>query len=102
VQWAKTGTYALVKTRSANLRVYCAGGILPPGVFVGRMVIGIGKIVTYEQGRDWRVSDALPIPTEWLKLMRPVFRYFDKHVADVREWVPPEILEMYRTGKRPS
>lgn len=101
IQWAKAGTYCLVKTKSANLRVYWAGGVLPPGIYVGRMVNAIGKIITYDQGRDWRVSDALPIPANWAELMKPVFEYFEQHVADPAEWVPPEVLEMYRGGRRP-
>jgi hypothetical protein len=71
--------------------------VLPPDVFVGKMVIGVGRIVTYDEGRDWRVSDALPIVgTEWPPLMRPIFERLFLHAADPAEWCPKEVIDMYR------
>lgn len=102
MQWAKAGAPTLIKTRSANLRVYWAGGALPPNVFVGSQVVAVGKIITYDQGKIWRVSDAIPIASEWKKFIGPLYRYLEKHAADPFEWIPPEVALMYRTGKRPS
>jgi hypothetical protein len=97
VQYAKNGHYSVLKTRTATLRVWWAGGILPPDVFVGQIVCAVGKIVTYDNGRDWRVSDALPLAGDsWHEIMEPVFRRLFMFAGDPAEWCPKEVIDMYR------
>lgn len=65
------------------------------------MVIGVGKIITYDNGRDWRISDALPIVgVEWPELMRPIFQRLHMFCADPAEWCPPEVIDMYRRRRQ--
>lgn len=98
VQWAKANTYSLIRTKSAILRVWWAGGVLPPDIYVGAMVCAVGKIVTYDNGRDWRVSDALPlIGEDWPPLMRPIFQRLFMFAADPATWCPKEVIDMYRS-----
>lgn len=101
VQWAKANTYSLIRTKTALLRVWWAGGLLPPDIFVGSLVCAVGKIVTYENGRDWRVSDALPLfGEEWKPMMAPIYERLFSFAADPADWVPQETLQMYRRGPR--
>lgn len=96
VQWSKYDTYSLVRTKTALLRVWWAGGVLPPDVFVGHTVCAVGKLVTYDNGRDWRITDALPMPHEWKEIMRPVYRRLFEFCADPAEWCPKAVIDMYR------
>src|SRR5689334_18266168 len=96
VQWHRSGKYSVVKTKTAILRVWWAGGMLPPDIFVGQKIRALGKLVTYDEGRDCRVSDALPLTESWKEVMEPVFRQLWMYCADPAEWVPREVLDMYR------
>ena len=82
-----------MRTNSANLRVWWSGGILPPDVFVGETVHFIGKLVTYDEGRVFRVSDALPFKGPFWKVVDPIYQYLFHFTRDPREWCPPEIIE---------
>jgi len=95
IQWADPKGYALVKTRSAELRVYWAGGVLPPDVFVGHTVNAMGKIVTYERGTLHRVADALIIDSDWQETMQPIFAALSQKTRDPAEWMDDEQLEKY-------
>ncbi len=79
------------------MRVWWAGGALPPDVFVNQIVMGVGKIRTFDNGRDWEVSDALPLAGDtWYGIMEPVFRQLFMFAADPAEWCPKEVIDMYR------
>lgn len=100
VQYAKTGHFSLIRTKTATVRVWWAGGVLPPDVFVGQLVCVVGKIVTYDNGRDWRVSDALPLQGEsWQEIMKPVFQRLFMFAGDPAEWCPKEVIDMYRNRR---
>ena len=99
VQYAKNGHYSVLKTKTATVRVWWAGGILPPDVFVGQIVCVVGKIITYDNGRDWRVSDALPLEGEWHEIMEPLFRRLFMFAGDPAEWCPKEVIDMYRNRR---
>lgn len=101
MQWARPDSYTLVRTKSAHLKVWWAGGALPPDVLVGKMVNVVGRVITYDGGRDWRISDALPIPGSWKGILGPMFDYLAHFVADPAGWCSPEVLKMYREGRRP-
>ncbi len=59
--------------------------------------MAVGKIITYDNGRDWRVSDALPLSgEEWRPLMSPIFRRLFEFAGDPAEWCPKEVIDMYR------
>lgn len=87
----------MVRTKTAILRVWWAGGVLPPDLFVGNMVCGVGKIITYDDGATWRVSDALPMreDEEWRHIMSPIFQRLFMFCRDPAEWCPPEVMQMY-------
>lgn len=94
--WAKSGKYSILRTKTATLRVWWAGGVLPPDIFVGHKVRVVGKIVTYDDGRDFRVSDAIPLTESWKEVMDPIFERLWLFAADPAEWVPQEVIDMYR------
>lgn len=97
VQSAKNGHYSLLRTKTATVRVWWAGGIVPPEVFVGQVVCVAGKIITYDNGRDWRVSDALHLSGDsWYGIMEPIFRRLFMYAGDPAEWCPKEVIDMYR------
>ena len=72
VMWARTGAFSLVRTRTAILPVHWVGNTLPPDVYVGRMVSAAGRITSYNGGREWRVTHAVPIP-EGRRALAPIF-----------------------------
>lgn len=83
------------------MRVWWVGGDLPPTVLVGQMVSAIGRIVTYDGGRDWRVSDALPLTATWESITGPLFDYLAEYAADPSGWCTPETIDRWAV-KRPS
>jgi hypothetical protein len=95
IQWADPSGYSLIKTRTANLRVYWAGGVLPPDVFRGDYVCVMGKIVTYENGTVWRIGDALVIDGDWPQVMHPILAQISQSTRDPAEWMDEEKLEKY-------
>ena len=59
--------------------------------------MGVGKIITYDAGRDWRVSDALPLGgDDWKPIMKPIYRRLFEYTSDPADWAPKEIIDMYR------
>ena len=89
--------YSVVKTKTALLRVFWAGGELPPDIYAGSLVCAVGKVITYDNGRDWRVSDALPLVGEdWSPMMKPIYERLFLFAADPAEWCPKEVINMYR------
>jgi hypothetical protein len=99
VQFARNGAYSVLKTKTATIRVWWAGAILPPDIYVGDMVCVVGKIVTYDNGRDWRITDALPLNVggaPWGEMMEPIFRRLFMFAGDPAEWCPKEVIDMYR------
>ena len=98
VQYAKNHFYSVVRTKSATLRVWWAGGIVPPDVYPGTYVMVAGKIVTYDNGKDHRVSDALLLNAafSWKRIMVPVYQQLFRFSKDPANWVPKEVIDMYR------
>lgn len=96
VQRAKLGKASLVKTKTATIRVWWAGGVLPPNIYEGQKVRVVGKIVTYDDGRDWRVSDALILTESWKTVMEPVFERLWMFCLDPAEYCPKDVIDMYR------
>lgn len=94
VQWAKAGSYSLIRTRTANLRVYWLEDMLPPDVYVGRTVCAAGRIKTYDGGRQVVVVDAVPIP-EGRAAMRRYMALVDKTLAKPADWCP-DLLDRIR------
>ena len=98
VQSAKNNHYSVIRTKSAVLRVWWAGGIVPPDVFPGTYVMAVGKIVTYDNGKDHRVSDALILNPafSWKNIMNVIYQRLFKFSKDPAKWVPKEVIDMYR------
>lgn len=94
VQWAKAGTYSLIRTRTANIRVHWVEDVMPPDVFVGRTVCAAGKIKTFDGGRIVTIIDAVPIP-EGHAAMQKFMALLDMTLADPMEWCP-DLLERKR------
>lgn len=94
VQWAKADSYSLIKTRTANLRVWWVEGILPPDVYVGRMVCGAGRIKTWDGGNKWAIVDAVPL-TKGQASLRYFRRSIDKTAANPVDWIP-DLLDRIR------
>lgn len=97
VQWAKAGSYSLIRTRTANLRVYWAGKTMPPEVYVGHTVCFAGKIKTYDGGRLVLVVDAVPL-TDGQKAMQRFTSLVRKTSADPTSWAP-HLLDGFRRRK---
>jgi hypothetical protein len=95
VQWAKAGSYSLIRTRTANLRVHWVEDIMPPDVYVGHTVCAAGKIKTFEGGRIFTIIDAVPIP-EGKAAMRKFMALLDETAADPVSWCP-DIWERKRS-----
>ena len=93
MQWAKADSYSLIKTRSANLRVYWLEGIMPPDVFVGRMVCAVGRIKTWDGGKLWAIVDAVPLTGK--RPLKRLMSAIDRTVADPLEWCP-DLLDRIR------
>lgn len=74
--------------------MHWVGNMLPPDVYVGRMVCAAGKITTYDGGREWRVTGAVPIP-DGKRATAPIFECLDDICADPREWCP-DFLDMFK------
>jgi hypothetical protein len=96
VQWAKADSYSLVRTRTANLRVYWAGGVLPPSVFVGNTVNFAGRLITLNEGKIMRISDAVPFPGAFWSIVEPLYAYLWHFLEDPREWCSAEIVDRQR------
>jgi hypothetical protein len=94
VQWAKAGSYSLIKTRTANMRVHWAGGDMPPDVFVGHTICAAGRIKTYDGGRLWMVVDAVPL-TDGQAAMRRFMSLVRKTSADPIDWAP-HLLDKFK------
>lgn len=85
-----------MRTRTANLRVWWAGGILPPSVYVSRKVNFIGRLITMDEGKMLRISDAVPFEGRYWKIIDPVYAYLFHFLDDPREWCTPEIIDKQR------
>lgn len=97
MQWHKASAYySLVRTRTANLRVWWAGGILPPSVFVGNKVNFIGRLITEDEGKRFKISDAIPFQGKYWKVIEPLYAYLFHFTDDPRTWCPPEIVDKQR------
>ena len=93
VQWSKESTFSLIATRSANIRVYWAGRVLPPSVFVGNKVNFIGRFVTWNEGKLFRVQDAIVFTGKYQDIVRPVMKFVYESAEDPREWAEKEALD---------
>ena len=93
MQWARTGSYTLIRTRSANIRVWWVGYQLPPSVFVGNIVSFIGRFSTYNEGKMFRVVDALPFDGNFQEISRPIVKYLIQFCDDPRDWLEKEALD---------
>ena len=98
MQWAKADTYSLVRTRTANLRVWWAGGGLPPMVYVGNKVNFVGRLLTHDEGKYMRISDAVPFEGKYWKVIEPLYAYLWHFLEDPRDWCDPAIVDKQRWG----
>ena len=76
------------------------GGILPPMVFVGQTVGFVGKLLTYNEGKIFMVTEAVPFkkdaPSYW-RIMGPVYAHVWQYLEDPRTWVESQpILDAMR------
>jgi hypothetical protein len=96
VQSCKDGR-SVVETRTARALVWWAGGVLPPDVYIDQEVMGVAKLKTFDNGRSFQLSDALPLSGEsWSELMEPIFQRLFMFAGDPAEWCPKEVIDMYR------
>lgn len=96
----KSGRYSVVLTRTAALRVFWAGNILPPTVFPHKMVCAVGKLVSYDEGREYRVMNAVPFTQSFWSVVGPIYRHLWQYLEDPGEWVSPEDLKNLRLRYR--
>ena len=61
--------------------------MLPPSVYVGNLVNFIGRFVTYNEGKEFFVVDALPFSAKYQDVMRPVQKHIFSHCEDPRDWL---------------
>ena len=94
----RSNFYSIVKTRSAHLGVWWAGGILPPMVYPGRIVCGVGKISTSNNGEHFRVQQAIPFKPEhrYWGTVGPIYKYLWSFLEDPAQWCTPEQLEPFK------
>lgn len=78
--------------------MYWVSGSLPPSVFVGKMVSFYGKLVTYNEGRLFRVVEAVPLTEKFWKIADPLYRYLWHFAEDPRDWVEEGLLDKIRVG----
>lgn len=93
MQWSKEGTFSLIATRSSNIRVYWAGAVLPPSVFVGNKVNFIGRFVTWNEGKLFRVQDAMVFTGRYQDIIRPITKFVYESCEDPREWAEQAALD---------
>lgn len=101
VQSFKTGR-SVIQTKTARFLMWWAGGVLPPDIFVGQVIMGVGKLKTYDNGRSFVLSDVLYLTGDsWNSMMQPIFKRLFMFAADPAEieGMPKEVIMMYR-GKR--
>lgn len=81
--------------------MFWAGNILPPDVYVGQVVCVVGKVKTFDNGMDFRITDALPLieGDPWHFIMAPIFQRLFMYARDPAEWVPKEVIDMYRNKR---
>lgn len=102
VQWAKAGSYSLIKTRTANLRVFWLEDAMPPDVFIGRTVCGAGRMKTYDGGARVHIVDAVPMPAG-REAMKKFMELVAQSIDDPTKWVPDLLDRIFRrrlTGVR--
>lgn len=100
MQWSKATSYSLVRTKSANLRVWWAGGVLPPSAFVGNLICGVGKISTYNEGTIFRVNDAVPFKKKYWKVVDPIYRHLWQFLDDPAEWCGPDYIDKHKLKRK--
>ena len=93
VQWFKSGVYTLVKTKSAEIRVYWAGDLLPPNVFIGKVVHFFGRFKTYNEGRIFMVTEALAFQGAYRDIAKPILKLLYSVADDPRDWAEKESLD---------
>lgn len=86
VQESKDNRYTIVKTPTAILRVWWAGGELPPDVYYGKPVAFMGVLVTSNGGVYHRIRGAVPFNKSYSHIMPAVRDYLWSHVDDPREY----------------
>lgn len=100
VLWARAhSATTLIKTKTAILRVWWAGGVLPPVVFVGRNINGLGKIKTFNDGKIIQISDAIPFKANYWQVMEPVYMHLWRYLEDPREWCDPWLVDKQKIGE---
>jgi len=97
VQWAKADTYSLIRTRTANLRVHWVENVMPPDVYVNRMVCAAGRIKTWDGGKLWTIVDAVPLP-DGGPALRKILKLLGTLTADPLEWCP-DLYERKRAAR---
>lgn len=93
VQWFKAGVYTLVATKAAEIRVFWAGNLLPPNVYVGKTVHFFGKFKTLNGGAIFRVTEALPFNGSYREIAKPLLKYLYQFADDPRDWAEKESLD---------
>lgn len=78
------------------MRVYWAGGTLPPSVFIGQRVNFVGRLVTEDGGTRFFVKEAVPFLARYRKTVNPVIDYMWTFLEDPREWAKPQTLDFLR------
>ncbi len=94
----KTGLYSIVKTRTSNLSIWWAGGVLPPMIYPHKIVCGVGKIATINDGELIRINEAVPIMPKYSywSVMGPLYKYLWHFLEDPEQWCTPEQLEPFK------
>lgn len=83
----------MVATRSAEIRVYWAGDLLPPNVYIGKQVHFFGRFKTLNDGKIFRVTEALPFQGSYREIAKPLLAALYAVADDPRDWAEKESLD---------
>lgn len=75
------------------MRVWWIGGMLPPSVYIGNVVSFVGRFSTFNEGKLFRVVDAIPFEGNHKEITNPIVRYLVQFCEDPRDWLEKEALE---------
>ncbi len=94
----RTDFYSIVRTSSAHIGVWWAGGVLPPMVYPGKFVCGVGKVSTSNNGEFIRVQQAIPFKDKfrYWSTVGPIYKYLWNFLEDPAQWCTPEQLEPFK------
>lgn len=94
----RTGMYSMVKTQSAQLAVWWAGGVLPPMIYPMRICCGVGKISTSNGGTLVTVQQAIPFKEKhgYWGVVGPIYKYLWNFLEDPEQWCDEEQLRPFK------